>query len=266
MKFLAIIVALAALATTTHARPAPRLGSASVVAIDAASGAELFAAHADDVRPIASLTKLFAAIALRAHHVDLERWTTIDHDDAKAGLGGAATVLLEGETFANADLLAAMMLASDNRVPSALARSVGLAPAELLRAMTETAADLGLAHTRLDDITGIAGNASTAREMALAVRAAVTDRVLARYMTTRYAQVTSRSGKIVGDYTSTVRPLWSKHWTIRGGKTGHTDAAGYCMVIVVRIGDRDVAMAFLGGATRQTSYDDFETLARYLEP
>ncbi len=261
-----VVALLALLPTIVDARPAPRLGSPSAIAIDVATGAELFARRADDVRPIASLTKLFAALALRAHHVDLDRATTIDYDDAKAGLGGAATVLLEGETFANSDLLYAMMLASDNRVPSALARSTGMSLAELLDAMTRAARELGLAHTRLDDTTGILGNASTAREMALAVRAAVTDRVLARYMTTRHATVISRSKRIVGEFTSTVRPLWSSPWKIRGGKTGHTDAAGYCMVIVVRLGERDVAMAFLGAPTRETSYDDFDALAGYLAP
>ena len=259
----ALVVVLLLVATSAHADP-PILASPSVVAIDAATGAELYAKHADDVRPIASMTKLFAALALRGRRVDLAKSTTIDFDDAKASVGGAGTLLLEGERFKNADLFAAMMLASDNRVPSALARSAGWSIEDLRTAMTHVASDLGLAHTRFDDTTGIAGNASTAREMALAVRAAVADRVLARFMTMRHATVVSESGAITAHYTSTVAPLWDDRFTIRGGKTGHTGAAGYCLVIVARIGRRDVAMAFLGGAEPGARFDDFAKLAQFL--
>lgn len=257
------LVVVALVAGTAAAEP-PALHAASAVAIDAATGAELYAKRADDVRPIASMTKLFVALVLRAHHLDLARTTTIDSDDARAGEGGAGTRLLQGKTFANGDLLFAMLLASDNRTPSALARAVNLSVAELRDAMGKTAADLGLAHTRFTDVTGIAGNESTAREMALAMRAAAADRVLARYLTTRHADIASTDGSITASYTSTVWPLWSKRYRIAGGKTGHTEAAGYCVAIAAHVGTRDVVMTFLGAPTRAASFEDFDSLADYL--
>ncbi|MBA3541483.1 MAG: D-alanyl-D-alanine carboxypeptidase, partial [Deltaproteobacteria bacterium] len=198
--------------------------------------------------------------------VDLTKWTAITYTDAKAGVGGADTVLLEGQTFQNRDLLYAMMLSSDNRVPTALARSVGLGPAELLDKVQHAAADLGLAHTKFADTTGILGNESTAREMALALRETLRDPVLARFMTTRYAKVVSRSEEITANYTSTVQPLWDKRYTIRGGKTGHTEAAGYCLIISVVLGERTVVMAFLGGKTPGARFADFSALAAWLTP
>ena len=53
-------------------------------------------------------------------------------------------MLLEGQTFRNRDLLYAMLLASDNRVPSALARSIGLSSEELIDQLGRVAGDLGL--------------------------------------------------------------------------------------------------------------------------
>jgi D-alanyl-D-alanine endopeptidase (penicillin-binding protein 7) len=257
------------------AEDAPVLASASVVVLDAATGDELYARHADDARPIASMTKIFVAMAVRKRHLDLDRWTEINFDDAKASAGGARTLLLEGQAFRNRDLLYAMLLSSDNRVPSALARSVGLSNDELIEQLGHVAGDLGLSHTRFEDATGIRGNESTAREMALALRETLRDPLLARIMTTRHAQVVSRSEQITASYTSTVQPLWDPHpkpkakakakAKILGGKTGHTDGAGYCLLIEAEIGKRVVVMAFLGGKTADARFADFARIVAWLE-
>jgi len=262
----AVAVALVlAAAAPAGAEPAPALASPSAVVLDAATGGELYARRADDARPIASLTKLFVAIALRRRHLDLDRWTEIDFDDARASAGGAHTLLLEGQAFRNRDLLYAMLLSSDNRVPSALARSVGLSSDELVAALGHLAEGLGLSHTRFDDATGIRGNTSTARELALALREALSDRLLARIMTTRRARVVSRSETITASYTSTVRPLWQDRYKILGGKTGHTDGAGYCLVISAEIAGRRVVIALLGARTSDARFDDFARLAAWIE-
>jgi D-alanyl-D-alanine endopeptidase (penicillin-binding protein 7) len=257
-----IALLLAVLCAT--ARAEPRLESPSVIAIDARSGDVLFSRKADEIRPIASMTKLFAALVLRARRIDLSKSTTINYDDALAGVGGAATFLLEGQRFKNSDLLYAMMLSSDNRTPTALARSVGLSGDDLLAAMTKRAADLGLTKTTFVDVTGIGHNTSTAREIALALREAIRDPVLRAYMTTKRARVASETGEVHGDYTSTVPALWSKR-TILGGKTGWTEDAGYCQVVAAEIRGRVVVMAFLGARYKAARFDDFVALADWLD-
>jgi len=263
------VLAIAAAAPVATAAPTPagappQLASPSVAVLDAATGAELYAWRADEPRPIASMTKIFVAIAVRRRHLDLERWTEIDFDDARASAGGTHTLLLEGQTFRNRDLLYAMLLSSDNRVPSALARSVGLSNAELIAELGRVADDLGLPHTRFDDATGIHGNRSTAREMALALREMLRDQLLARIMTTRHARVMSRSAAIAASYTSTVQPLWDRRYKILGGKTGHTDAAGYCLLISAEVAGRRVVMALLAGTTSQARFDDLARLIAWL--
>jgi D-alanyl-D-alanine carboxypeptidase len=261
---LAIVAALA-FALPARADDALPLASPSVVVIDAATGRELYARRADDPRPIASMTKIFVAMALRRHHLALDRWTEINFDDAKASAGGAHTLLLEGQAFRNRDLLYAMLLCSDNRVPSALARSIGLSQQELIGELGHVAGDLGLSHTRFDDATGILGNESTAREMALALRETLRDPLLARIMTTRHARVVSRSEEITASYTSTIAPLWDRSLKVLGGKTGHTDEAGYCLLISVEIAKRVVVMAFLGGKTPEARWSDLARLVAWLE-
>jgi serine-type D-Ala-D-Ala endopeptidase (penicillin-binding protein 7) len=235
-----------------------------MVVLDAA-GHERLAKHADDVRPIASMTKIFAALVVRQRKLDLEAWTEITDEDARAGEGGANTALVRHESFRNIDLLHAMLLVSDNRVPTALARSVGLSPSELLSDMNALAKSMGLDHTRFDDVTGILGNQSTAREMAIAMQATLKDPVLARIMRTRYARIRSKSEALTIDYKSTVQPLWGKLYKIRGGKTGTTDGAGHCMLIAAVIDGRTYTMAFLGGESTRSRFLDFAKVADYID-
>ena len=75
----------------------------------------------------------------------------------------------------------------------------------------------------------------------------------------------SRSEEITASYTSTVAPLWDKHPRILGGKTGHTEAAGYCLLISAEVEHRVVVMAFLGGKTSDARFDDFARVVAWLE-
>lgn len=266
MRVAQLVVAVAVLAGTARAEPdAPPLESPSVIVIDSESGTPVFEKDSDRVRPIASLTKIFVALVLRKHRLDLEAWTEITDEDAKAAEGGAGTRLLRGETFRNLDLLHAMLLVSDNRVPTALARSVLLSPRELLDEMNALAEKLGLEHTWFDDVTGIAGNHSTARELAIAMREVLKDPILARIMRTRYARVTSKSEAVTIDFKSTVLPLWNKQFKIKGGKTGTTEGAGHCMLIGTTIDGRAVTMAFMGGKSANSRFLDFARVARWLD-
>src|SRR5687767_15774437 len=117
-----VVVILCVLAGPTSVRAddgLPDVRSKAVVVLDSESGAELFGKDADEVRPIASTTKIFVAMAVRAQKVDLDAYTEITRADAKESRGGARTRLDVGEKFKNRDLLRAMLMSSDNRAPTA---------------------------------------------------------------------------------------------------------------------------------------------------
>jgi len=65
-----------------------------------------------------------------------------------------------------------MLIASDNRAPTALGRAVGLDADQLIAADEQVAKELHLKRTKFTDASGLRGNVSTAREMAIALRAA----------------------------------------------------------------------------------------------
>ena len=104
----------------TWADDLPDVKSKAAIVIDAESGAEIFGKDADEIRAIASTTKIFVAMAVRKKGLDLDAWTQITKADARSARGGSRTRLDVGDTFTNKDLLRAMLMASDNRAPTAL--------------------------------------------------------------------------------------------------------------------------------------------------
>jgi D-alanyl-D-alanine endopeptidase (penicillin-binding protein 7) len=158
-----------------------------------------------------------------------------------------------------------MLIASDNRAPTALGRAAGMSPDDLVAAMNAVAKRLHLKHTKFTDPTGLRGNVSTAREMAIALRAALADDVLRGIMRQDAADIVSKDHYARIHYGSTNQPLVVGRWDITGGKTGYTHAAGYCFITGARFDDREVIMAFLGASGKLTRFDDFNRIAAWLD-
>jgi D-alanyl-D-alanine endopeptidase (penicillin-binding protein 7) len=243
----------------------PDIRSRAAVVLDARTGAEVYGKDADTVRAIASTTKIFVAMAVRKKSIELDGWTEIKRDDAKAAIGGSRTRLDIGQSFKNVDLLRAMLMASDNRAPTALGRAAGMDAKELVAAMNGVAKDLGLKKTRFTDTSGLRGNVSTAREMALALRAALTDPVLAEIMGTTSYEIRSKSGYAKIRYNTTNVPMILGTYKVAGGKTGFTNAAGYCFITGASVAGRDYLFVFLGAEGKETRFADFNRAARWLD-
>ncbi|MEO8551858.1 MAG: serine hydrolase [Kofleriaceae bacterium] len=265
MARIALCVLVGALSGVAEAgSKGPEVRSASAVVLDASTGEEIFGKDADEIRSIASTTKIFVAMVVREKGLPLDAWTRITRSDAHEARGGSRTRLGVGETFQNEDLLRAMLIASDNRAPTALARAAGLDPDELVTAMNRLARKLKLKKTRFTDPTGLRGNVSTAREMALALRTALEDDVLRKIMSDPEQTITARGGGHQIDYASTNVPLRNAKYEVIGGKTGYTEAAGYCFITGARFAGKEVVMAFLKADGKLTRFADFDRVAEWL--
>lgn len=244
----------------------PNIQAASAIIVDLDTGAELFAKNADELRPIASVGKLFLALAVRGKGLPLDATTSIQDEDVRFARGGARSRLPVGHAFTNLDLLRAMLISSDNRACTALGRAAGWTANELVAAMNRTAKGLGLKKTRFEDPSGLNGNVSTAREVIAALKASLADPVIAEVMGTPQATVRSvSSNPVVVDYISTdVALRTEKRFPVLGGKTGYTDEARYCLAIAARIGGRRVGMVFLGAEGKLTRFADFNRGAAWL--
>jgi D-alanyl-D-alanine carboxypeptidase len=159
-----------------------------------------------------------------------------------------------------------MLMSSDNRAPNALGRAVGLDTDGLVKAMNEVARDLALKKTRFTDPSGLRGNVSTAREMALALRAALEDPVLRQILSEHEAEVVSKRASAAKiRYRTTNQPLLDGKHRVLGGKTGYTKPAGYCFITAARFGGREYLTVFLGAPTKPARFEDFNKIAAWID-
>jgi serine-type D-Ala-D-Ala endopeptidase (penicillin-binding protein 7) len=265
MRPFVLWVIVGVLGRSAAAEGLPDVKSQAVAVIDAETGAEIFGKNADDIRAIASTTKIFVAMAVRKQGIDLEGWTEITRVDVKQAIGGARTRLDIRRVFRNVDLMRAMLMASDNRAPSALGRAAGMSTDQLIAAMNDVAKDLHLKRTKFTDVTGLRGNVSTAREMAIALRAALKDDVLREIMADDYEVIVGKGGRPKIPYGNTNHALLAHKYDVIGGKTGYTKPAKYCFITGARFKGREVMMVFLGAGEKATRFGDFNRVAAWLE-
>jgi D-alanyl-D-alanine endopeptidase (penicillin-binding protein 7) len=246
----------------------PNVLAHSALVVDLKTGEELYVRNADEVRSIASLSKLTAAMAVLDANIPLEGTTTISEEDRRVARGGAKSRLRVGMTLTNRDLLHAALLASDNRSIPALGRGAGMTPLELTMAMNRKAKELGLRHTHFEDPTGLnPGNVSTAREQLAVLKAALAYPLIAAISRKSQHDVTVVAGKSKGlkiRMFNTDRSARAGRNHILGGKTGYNDRARYCLVVAARVAGREVAMAFLGSEGKLTRFGDFARVSEWL--
>ena len=247
----------------------PNVQAQAAVAIDLTTGEELYTKNPDAVRPIASISKVMAMLAVLDRPLELDAPTTITASDRQIARRGARSRLQVGLAFTNRDLLHAALMASDNRAVPALGRAVGLDPAALVAAMNAKAKALGMTHTHFQDPVGLdPGNTSTPRDLVRMLKAAIHQPLISAI--TQKAKYVMHPVGHPGwtiEYNNTDLIARSHRFSVLTGKTGYTDLALYCLAIAVRMAQpaqHDVAMVFLGAVGKLTRFADFQRTAQWL--
>ncbi len=246
----------------------PNIQAQAAVVVDLDGGKELFQKNPDEVRPIASISKLMAMMVVLDRKLDLDSITEVLDSDRLLARRGARSRLPVGAKFTNRDLLHAALMASDNRAVPALGRAVGLDPPAMTAAMNQKATQLGLKSTSFGDPTGLdERNRSTPREVAKFLTAALKVPLISEITRKSHYVAHSVGGKRnrVVEYTNTDVIARGSRYDVLGGKTGYTDLAGYCLAIAARLDKtRQVAMVFLGAHGKLTRFGDFTRAAQWI--
>lgn len=207
----------------------PRAG----ILVDLDTGKVLWARHATEVVPIASLTKMMTAylVVRRAHASALVRITK----QALAYKGSGVGLLPRGRSVRLEPLLYGLLLPSGNDAAIALAQHVaGTVPA-FVEEMNTAAAGLHLACTHYTSPDGFNDdNLSCAADLAHLARVDLAQPRIARIVAQRSAVLPFpiKGGKL---YLYNNNPLERAHFPgITGLKTGETNAAGLCLVATAR--------------------------------
>lgn len=226
--------------------------------MDAETGEILDETNADEVRSIASITKLMTVMIARESGADENAVVALQRSDE---VGGGRLRVPAGTKLTVRNLAASAIVGSANNAANALARSTGLPKEEFVARMNAKAAALGLASTTFADPTGIKPeNRSTAREVAVMAKAAFADPWIAEFAARPEYEVATARGphpikntnKLVGDDSIEVV----------AGKTGFIYEAGYTLVTrVKKEGKRELIVVVLGDDSQRLTFRDTKVLA-----
>jgi len=251
--------------------PAPDLPVTAWLSLDATSG-QVIAAHEIDthIEP-ASITKLMTAYlvfeAVQEQRLTLEQNVRISAAAQQAGAGGSRMFIRAGTQVTVHDLLQGLIVQSGNDAAVALAEAVAGSESAFAALMNQQAARLGLTRSHFTNAAGMPDPAHvmTVRDIA----------TLAQNLITHFPQFLHYYRQKEYTYSGITqanrnRLLWMDD-TVDGLKTGHTDAAGYCLVATAIRGGRRVITVMTGAQSESAraeaslrllnwSFQNFETL------
>lgn len=241
-------------------RPAVRARAAMVV--DLATGRTLYAKHADQRLPIASLTKLLTAMVVLDSKRSLIRPARITHADIDR-LKWSRSRLPVGSLLLRRTMLHIALMSSENRAALALSRDYPGGRAGFVRAMNRKAKRLRMRHSHFVDPTGLSPhNVSTARDLTRLARAAYRYQQIRLYSTSRQKLVLGGAGPLM--YHNTDPLVHNVAWHVVLQKTGFTNEAGHCLIVMTPVHGHMMLIALLGAPTPQAHFQDAIDLRRWL--
>ena len=248
VRFIFLLVLCITGAAHAVAPPAPRVLGKSWILGDLTSGQILVVEKADERIEPASLTKLMTAYlvfqALREKKLTLEQQLSISTRAWRAP--GSRMFIEPGRPVTVDELIKGMEVQSGNDACMALAEAVAGSEDVFAQLMNREAARLGMANSHFVNATGLpdAQHYSTARDLFILSAALIRDFAdeYARY----YAIKEFRYNNITQPNRN--RLLWLDP-TVDGVKTGHTEAAGYCLIASSKRGPRRLLSVLMGSTS-----------------
>ena len=226
----------------------PALAARSWLLVEAASGQQLAAQAPDQRLEPASLTKLMTAYlafsALKQGTIKLDQPVPVSQKAWKTG--GSRMFIQVGTQVKVEDLLKGMIVQSGNDACVALAEAIAGDEENFAQMMTREAQRLGMKDSSFRNSSGLPDpqHYTTARDLAILAGALIRDfpEDYAKYYSMkefRYNNITQPNRN---------RLLYIDP-TVDGLKTGHTEAAGYCLVSSAKRGSRRLVSVVLGAAS-----------------
>jgi D-alanyl-D-alanine endopeptidase (penicillin-binding protein 7) len=239
------------------------LRSSSALVQDAETGEIVYGKNAEAVVPIASITKLMTAMVVLDAGLDLDEKITLSREDA-VQMKGSRSRLRTGLSLTRGELLLLALMSSENRAAAALGQSYPGGLEAFVDAMNEKAATLEMHDSRFVEPTGLSpANVSTASDLAKMVRAAHDYPLIREYSTKSRATVRA-SGRAL-QYGNTNGLVRSSYWEIGLSKTGYISEAGRCLVMQVRLAEKDLIVVLLDSWGKQSRIGDANRLRKWLE-
>lgn len=254
-KFFLSLIVLVAFSAIAQAPLAPEIAARSYLLLDVTANQILAQKDIDTPVEPASLTKLMTAYlvfdAVRTKKIDLKQTLPVSVRAWK--MPGSRMFIDPKMQVPVEDLIKGMIVQSGNDATMALAEGVGGSAERFVQMMNNQAKVLGMNATSYKNPEGLTepGHTTTARDLSLLATRLMRDfpDEVAYYAIKKYRYPGTPAANDNNRNT-----LLFRDPTVDGLKTGHTDAAGYCLIAtahrdVAGVGSRRLLSVVLGATS-----------------
>ena len=268
----ALLAVVAAAAPAVHAQQAPQppeVAAKSYLLMDVSAHQILAAKEIDTPVEPASLTKLMSAYlvfdALKSKKLSLTQ--TLPVSDRAWKMPGSRMFIDPKMQVPVEDLIKGMIVQSGTDATMALAEGVGGTVEHFVQLMNDQAKALGMKNTSYRNPEGLteAGHTTTARDLAALAMRLMTDfpEYVHYYTIKKYRY----PGTPASNDTNR-NALLFRDPTVDGLKTGHTNAAGYCLVATAKrdfpnLQGRRLLSVVLGAASENARANESQKLLNW---
>ncbi len=248
---------------------APEIAARGYLLMDVTTGQILASKEIDTPLEPASLTKLMTAYlvfdALRAKKIDLKQTFSVSERAWK--MPGSRMFIDPKMKVPVEDLIKGMIVQSGNDATMALAEGVGGNLERFVQLMNEQAGALGMKSTSYKNPEGLTepGHTTTARDLAT-----LSTRLMREFpeYTPFYAIKKYRYEGTPAANDTNRNLLLFRDPTVDGLKTGHTEAAGYCLIATAKrdvpsVGARRLLSVVLGTASENARAAESQKLLNW---
>ncbi|MFK7997268.1 MAG: D-alanyl-D-alanine carboxypeptidase family protein [Granulosicoccus sp.] len=262
--FLVLAVVFSASSQIVSAAPlpaAPQLSADSYILFDHSSGKVLASQDPDKRIEPASLTKMMTAYIVSA---ELKRGSvTLDEpvmiSEQAQSMEGSRMFIEENTLVPLGDLLRGLIIQSGNDASVALAEHIAASERGFVDMMNRTAEVLGMSSTRFANSSGLPDpdHYTTANDLAKIASAIIAEHPETYKL---YSEREYTYNNITQKNRNTL--LWRDE-SVDGMKTGHTSAAGYCLVASAVRDNMRLVSIVLGTGSDKTRISESQRLLNY---
>ena len=263
------LLVFVSLSSFAQAPQPPEIAARSYMVVDVTAGQVLAGRDVDSPVEPASLTKLMTQYlvfdALRAKKLALDQRLPVS---VRAWKIGGSTMFIDPKMQVPVDdLIKGMIVQSGNDATIALAEGVGGTVEHFVELMNNEAKRLGMKNTAYKNPEGLTtpGHTTTARDLSILATHVVQDfpEYLHYYSIRKYRY----EGTPTANDTNRNMLLF-RDPTVDGLKTGHTDAAGYCLIATAKrdfpnLKERRVLAIVLGASSEVARANEAQKLLNW---
>lgn len=216
--------------TLAVAQPRKQAETVSYALFNLDTNEQIISVNEENIRPIASMTKLMSALVILQHNLDLDEIVTVTGPERSAKIR-------RGMRIRRGDLLELSLISSDNLAARTLAETYPGGYLEFIEQMNQTARNLGMLNTTFSDATGLlATNTSNVQDLYRLVTVLppweIFTNAANKINTVVTALVSGKRGaqevKVAGNNTNN----FVGKLDIIAAKTGYTSRAGRCLTMM----------------------------------